>query len=310
MAGVPVLKSLSVRPPAVSGRFYPDSPAACREGAARLVDGARRVADGAGNGAPPAGRAFGGVVPHASWICSGAIAAQTLAFIDRANAAQPPSVVVVFAAVHTPIALEQAALDSHGLWNVPSGQTPASLDLAEALASSSPLFVMDDRFHQHDHAVEVELPLIQHVWPNCELLPIEVPLIDQAAKIGRETARRVLSTWRRAIFLASSDLTHYGPNYRFTPAGVGPAAIAWAKENDQRLLQRIGEMAIDDIVPQVRQRMNACGGGAIAAMLAACQEAGAVRATLLRHANSYETLAGLTPDDPSNAVGYASVVLT
>jgi AmmeMemoRadiSam system protein B len=56
--------------------------------------------------------------------------------------------------------------------------------------------------------------------------------------------------------------------------------------------------------------MNACGGGAIAAMLAACREHGAKSGDVLRHANSYETLAGVAPQyGPENAVGYASVVI-
>jgi AmmeMemoRadiSam system protein B len=157
--------------------------------------------------------------------------------------------------------------------------------------------------------VEVELPLIQAAWPSAALLPVEVPLIDDAGAIGRETAQRILSSGRSAVFLASSDLTHYGPAYRFMPAGVGIHALQWAKENDRRLLRLVTDLAIDEIVMEVRTHHNACGGGAIAAMLSAVREAGASRATVLRHANSYETLAGLVRDDPTNAVGYAAVVV-
>jgi AmmeMemoRadiSam system protein B len=59
----------------------------------------------------------------------------------------------------------------------------------------------------------------------------------------------------------------------------------------------------------VRHRASACGGGAIAAMLAACRELGATRATVLRHASSFETLAGVAPQRPVDAVGYAAVVV-
>jgi len=54
---------------------------------------------------------------------------------------------------------------------------------------------------------------------------------------------------------------------------------------------------------------NACGGGAIAAMLSACRELGANEARVLHHANSYETLSVIDPQPPDNAVGYASVVV-
>ena len=44
-------------------------------------------------------------------------------------------------------------------------------------------------------------------------------------------------------------------------------------------------------------------------MLAACREAGATSATVLRHANSFETLADTHPQPAIDAVGYAGVVV-
>src|SRR6185312_913929 len=119
------------------------------------------------------------------------------------------------------------------------------------------------------------VPLIRAVWPGARLLPIEVPAIADAGEMGRRTARWVLDKGLSAVFLASSDLTHYAPAYRFAPVGVGLAALNWAKENDRRLLQRVERFEIEQVVPEARQHLNACGAGAIAAMLAACKEAGA-----------------------------------
>src|SRR5439155_19496790 len=115
---------------------------------------------------------------------------------------------------------------------------------------------------------------------------VEVPLIDAAAELGRPPADAVRAAGVRAVFLASSDLTHYGPSYGFTPAGVGSQGLRWAKDNDRRLLELVTALAIDRIIPEVRSRANACGGGAIAAMLSAARELGAARADVLRPANS------------------------
>jgi AmmeMemoRadiSam system protein B len=182
-------------------------------------------------------------------------------------------------------------------------------ELAGRLLAGSDLFAVDERLHAREHAVEVELPLIQAAWPGASVLPVEVPLIDEAAAIGRRTAEQVRAAGLRAVFLASSDLTHYGPAYRFAPAGVGIQGLQWAKDNDRRLLDRVAALAVDEIVPEIRARGNACGGGAIAAMLSACREFGARRADVLRHANSYETLASAAPQRPVDAVGYAAVVV-
>jgi hypothetical protein len=243
-------------------------------------------------------------------MCSGAIAGQAIAELARMNRDAPPDVVVVFGAVHTPIAIDRAALDSHDIWEMPGGKTRTATEFVRKLGAISGLFMSDDRFHRQEHAIEVELPLIEAAWPDARLVPVEVPLIDQAEQIGRETAQRMLSETKSCVFLASSDFTHYGPAYRFTPAGIGLPALEWAKRNDERLLRIVTDFMPARVVPEVRERANACGGGAIAAMLAACQEAGASRATLLRHANSYEMLAGLGRNDPANAVGYAGVVVS
>jgi AmmeMemoRadiSam system protein B len=225
------------------------------------------------------------------------------------GASRRPDVVVVFGAIHTSIPAPAAMMCSADAWAEPGGISPVHGELEAKLKERSGLFAVDDRFHQHEHAVEVELPLIQSAWPGVSILPVEVPLSDAAAEMGRCTARQVTAAGLKAVFLASSDLTHYGPGYRFAPAGVGPRGLAWAKDNDRMLLDLVETMAADAIVPHVREHSNACGGGAIAAMLAACLESGATSARLLRHANSFETLATVAPQRPIDAVGYAAVVV-
>jgi AmmeMemoRadiSam system protein B len=254
-------------------------------------------------------RWLGAIVPHAGWICSGSIAAQSIAAL--AKTFPSPDVVVVFGAVHTPVDIDFAAFDVHDAWAVPGGNTSLALDVTRGLASGgSGLFAVEERLHRKEHAVEVELPLIQQAWPNATLLPIEVPAIEQAPEIGRETAKRIASTGLRGVYLASSDLTHYGPAYGFTPAGVGEGGLTWAKDNDRRLLERVSELAAEKVVPEAMENLNACGAGAIAAMLAACRDVhGATVARVLRHASSYETLADVAPQPPTDAVGYASVVV-
>jgi AmmeMemoRadiSam system protein B len=80
-------------------------------------------------------------------------------------------------------------------------------------------------------------------------------------------------------------------------------------DNDRLLIDRILRMQDESVVPEVRARFSACGGGAIAAMLSACKELGAKRARLLKHTNSFDVLSQLGPQRPDNAVGYASIVV-
>lgn len=305
MAGPSGPGSQWLRPAAVAGMFYPANPQECRAQAMSYV--------AMSPGTPePARRWFGGVVPHAGWICSGAIAGQTIAAIARAM--PRVDLVVVFGAIHTPIPTHVAALDSFGSWDLPGERFEVPDELRRRVGESAEgLFVVDDRFHRREHAIEVELPLIRSAWPSAAVLPVEVPPDDCAPEIGVAVARTVQRMQSgsppSAVYLASSDLTHYGPAYGFAPSGVGERAMQWARANDRSLIDRILELRAETIVPEVREKLNACGAGAIAAMLAACKEAGAVEACLLRHANSFETLAAVTPQKPDNAVGYASIVI-
>ena len=81
---------MSVREPAVAGQFYPGSRKQCE---------AEIVACLAQAGPPVglAGPAVGGIVPHAGWVFSGAVAAEVIATL----AAQPGiETFVVFGAMH------------------------------------------------------------------------------------------------------------------------------------------------------------------------------------------------------------------
>lgn len=290
---------MPVRAPVFSGKFYPANPAQCGQMVLDYIEHASIPTD--------LNRTWiGGLLPHAGWICSGAIAGQTLAAM--ANQTRP-EVVVVFGAVHTPAPLRAAALDANEEWDEPTGRSAVCQELRNHLLELNNNFLVDDRFHAQEHAIEVELPLIQHVWPEATILPVEIPADPLAPEIGRQTAAAIKALNLRPAFLASSDLTHYGPSYRFTPAGVGPAALNWAMDNDRRLLDLISNLADDRIVPEALSRYNACGAGAIAAMLSASREFGAETSRLLSHTNSFHTLATLAPQPPTNAVGYASLVV-
>jgi AmmeMemoRadiSam system protein B len=291
---------IEVRQPAVAGTFYPADPRQCRALAKAYTTASVPEVS--------THRWLGGVVPHAGWICSGAIAGKTIAAV--AGVISAPDLVVIFGAIHTPIPTDLAALDSYAAWDLPGDACDVQQEIRrKMIESSGDLFRVDDRFHRREHAVEVELPLVRIAWPTSAILPIETPPNENASEIGRAVAEKIAAANRTAIFLASSDLTHYGPAYDFAPAGVGTSGLAWAKRNDLSLIEQVLNLRDEAIVPLVRKNLNACGPGAIAAMLAACKYFGATHGHLLCHANSYETLAGVSPQSPDNAVGYASIVI-
>lgn len=288
---------MHVRQPAVAGHFYPGSRRQCEaELEACLescpVDPQPRLT----------GSLIGGVVPHAGWIYSGAVAAQAIGTLARNADAET---YVVFGAVHRRSA-PHASVFARGAWSTPLGDIPIDEPLAQAVIGASANIVEDPAIHGGEWSIEVEVPFIQRLAPGVRLLPIMIPPLEDAHLIGRLVAEQANALGRKAVYLASTDLTHYGPMYAFTPHGEGIEGIRWAKEvNDRRMLDLIEAGRADQAVGEAMAHRNACGSGAVAATLAACQTGGAGRARLLRHTTSYEVM----PDrQAANAVGYAGMV--
>lgn len=283
----------------VAGQFYPASEAECRE-AVELCLGAASRGD-----AGVTGECIGGIVPHAGWICSGMVAAKVLAALAGGPGVET---FVIFGAAHRRRA-ERAAVYAEGAWATPLGEIGIDEPLAAAvLAGGGNLAEDDPAAHASEHSIEVQVPLIQFLAPQAKLLPIIVPPMASAPQLGQRVAVEARGLSRRAVFVGSTDLTHYGPRYGYTPQGIGAKALAWAKDvNDRRLIDTVLSLKVDEVLPVARRHQNACGPGAVAAAMAAAMAAGANRATLLQHTNSYETLHEAW-GEMDDAVGYAGIV--
>lgn len=286
-----------VRQPVVAGRFYEAGPGQLEQHARRLI------ATEPPTDLPP--QLVGALTPHAGWICSGRLAGLALrALADRTDAAT----VFITGSVHT-VDLEAPALDAADAWSTPLGEVPVDQPLREALGQQLGFHEVDPA-HRHEHALEVELPLMQLLWgERLRIVPCMIPPSPEAPAWG-EALGALLREWPEPVALvASSDLTHYGPNYGFTPAGLGERGRRWAMDqNDRPLLDRMADLDPQGALSQATQRHSACGGGAIAAVLAAAREIGATAGYLLEHTDSTGELEALGYHDPNNSVGYAAMV--
>lgn len=301
--------SSRTRPPAVAGRFYQADAQRCAADAAQLCHAVEDAAlPGAGPGAGAGtGTLYGGIVPHAGWVCSGRVAGLTWATLAAHTQART---IVLTGSVHT-AAIWNPTLDSADAWQTPLGPVAVDVELRRALAELSGAGMGTlDMAHEREHSLEVNVPLIYQCFSEgVRIVPCLIPPVEEAAGWGRQIGKLLRDWHEPVIMVASSDLTHYGPNYRFTPFGVGEDARRWAhEENDRRLLTLIENMEVDRIVGEAASRLNACGGGAIAATMACCAELGATRGYVLAHTDSTAELAPLGHGDPNNSVGYAGVV--
>lgn len=294
---------MMIREPAVAGTFYPRERDRCR---AELENCLQRASQTPATIDAEIVRPLGGVVPHAGWICSGAVAGRVIREIAQRCM---PKVIVIFGAIHVTHG-PRATVFPSGAWQTPLGLAGVEGRVVERLCGQTNLLEIDAHAHEREHSIEVEVPFIQQLLPQALIVPIMVPATNRAAALGTAVGRACKSFDINAVFLASTDLTHYGPGYGFMPKGIGMAGLKWAKEvNDRRMIDLIVAMRENDAVSEAGSNLNACGSGAIAATLAACKAMGARRATLLEHTTSHEVLTALGHrDEARDAVGYAGVL--
>ena len=287
-----------IREPVAAGRFYPVEPEPCRQ---QLLQLSEKGSCNFRSDRP----LLGGLVPHAGWAYSGALAAKVFNVLKMSCT---PDVIVLLGGIHRNRG-RQAALFGTGVWETPLGSVEIDNRLAERILGHTNLIVDDPYAHEEEHSIEVQMPFVKHLFPEAKVVPIVVPGTDTAHEVGEAVGRTLTAYRYNAIVVGTTDLTHYGPRYGFTPHGTGANANAWAKEqNDRRFIDLICALKVTEVVQEAGEHKNACSSGATAATLAAVTLLGAREGVLLEHTSSSEVLGGQTPTEMQDSVGYAAIV--
>lgn len=235
-----------------------------------------------------------GVVPHAGWIYSGSLTARVF---HRLQVKDVDLVVVLGGHLG---ADDPIVAMSGGQWETPFGDLTVHAGFGEVLATL-PKVILESRDQAYaDNSIELQLPFVKYIYPHAEVLPIRVPPGSMAPELGQKLAEYLGRTGLRAVLVASTDLTHYGPNYQFEPHGRGAEAMHWVKtENDPAFVDAVVSGSAEEIIRVARERHNACSPGAVAALCELARQQG-TRFNPLDYTTSRDVL----PGDNTNFVGY------
>ncbi|WP_119072437.1 AmmeMemoRadiSam system protein B [Aggregatilinea lenta] len=267
-----------IRPSPLAGRWYPANP----EQLAQSVD---RFMSAAPDDAVP-GRPIGLLAPHAGHRYSGPVAG--CAF--RAVQGMAFDVVAVLGPSHYPYAA-LLLTSAHDAFQTPLGAVPIDRVALAAFTARVPAQAVRD---DPEHAIEIELPFLQRaLQPGFALLPLALidQSLDAAQQIGEALAQ--VLTGRKALLVASSDLSHFYPQ-------------ATAHSLDHTLLDTVD--AFDPAAVLEAERTGtgfACGHGAIAAVMVAARALGADTAQVVGYATS-----GDATGDMRQVVGYGAAVFS
>ena len=248
------------------------------------------------------GRVVAGIVPHAGWYYSGRTAARVFSSIKSRRS---PRTFILLGTVHVP-GVRTNSLFSEGEWVTPLGSLKVDETLAERLLDLMPeILIPNTGAHTHEHSIEVQTPMIKYLFPDAMILPIAVPPSDDALELGAGIGKLIVQEGIDAVVIGSTDLTHYGDNYGFTPAGYGEKAHMWMLGNDGRIISLAVEMNAEWILREAAKNHNACGPGAMAATVAAAKAMGAERGYIIERTTSHD----VRPSGGFDmAVGYAGIV--
>ncbi len=250
-------------------------------------------------------RLVAGLVPHAGWTFSGPLAALVFSAVKKRRGSI--GTFVIFGAAHGYFGAKPA-LDGSDAWETPLGTTEIDDAIRQSLLDGR-IGVVDSSAHRYEHSIEVQVPFVQHLFPEARMVPIIVPASEMAMTVGSAVADRLLASDTSVVCIGSTDLTHYGPRYGFTPMGIGSDALRWASSvNDRQFIDLAVSLEPERLLTNAIENGNACGPGAAAAAVTAARRLGARRGVLLAHTNSNEIMrreAGTTSRD---SVGYAAIV--
>lgn len=281
------------RTPDFAGSWYPGDPERVRAQLAAFAEQAQTPRG-------LAGPLRGGIVPHAGWVFSGAIAYGVLSAIAESGA--KPAVMVVFGKHMGPD--DRPTIMRRGSWSTPLGELRIAEELADALCQRFDFEEETALRYEPDNTIELQLPFVKALFPDARLLPIGAPARAQAMDLGRTVAELASEQGVSFVAVGSTDLTHYGMNYGFAPKGYGPEAERWVREvNDRGVVEALTALKPADALTHARANRSACCAGAAIAASAAAIAAGATKGELLRYATSNDVRPG-----GSSFVGYAGIV--
>ncbi|MHC4455989.1 MAG: AmmeMemoRadiSam system protein B [Planctomycetota bacterium] len=290
---------METRKPVVAGQFYPAQHDLCIEEIIQCIE-QRTISE-----ALPE-MIVAGIVPHAGWTFSGDLAALVFSAVKQQH--EKVNTFVIFGAVHSYFTQSPAVYDK-GIWLTPLGEVAVDQDLAAAILNTGAV-LSDPQAHNSEHSIEVQVPFIQYLFPGAKILPILVPPTDTAAQPG-ETVAEVISgeKQKKIVCIGSTDLTHYGPRYGFTPMGTGADALEWAsEENDRKFIDLALKLDPKAMLSTAAENCNACGPGAAAAATAAAKKLGKTKGLLLAHTSSNEIMMQKMGSSSADSVGYAAIV--
>jgi len=269
-----------IRRPAASGRFYPASQFALKKQLDRFISPKDRK------------RAIAVVAPHAGYDFSGRTAGAVFSEVEV------PGTAIILGPNHWGAGSDFAIM-SEGAWDTPLGEVPIDSEIAAALKKACDVLEEDAAAHESEHSLEVEVPFLQYLNPDVQIVPIAISTQNETMleALGKALAETIRNAGKDILIVASTDMSHTERS--------NPPRQEEVRKRDMMAIDAILELDAEKLLRVVREeRITMCGPAPVAATITGSRLLGAERGRLVSYTTSYDTTG-----DYSYVVGYAGIII-
>jgi len=225
------------------------------------------------------------IVPHAGYIYSGSVAGKVYSKLKTDK-----KTFLIAGPNHTGIG-KKIALSQED-WLTPLGVVKTKrFNKLE----------IDESAHIYEHSIEVQVPFLQLLFKNFEILPICLSYLS--FKEIEEIVEKLID--EEFFYVASSDFTHYGPMYDYEPfSGSRKKILEEVRKIDRKAINFIEKLEARKFYNFVLEKnLTICGFIPITLILLIAKKIGAEKGILVKYSTSYE----ITKN--SSFVAYAGIII-
>lgn len=193
--------------------------------------------------APHAGLAYSGSVAAAAWRCLAAARPARVVMLGFLHSGGPPEVVMPRVAAY----------------ETPLGRVPVDLDGFD--------FPRLPPSHACDHSLEIQLPLAQRLLPGVPVAPLYAGSASE--RVRQAAARRIAEALRPGdVLLASTDLTHYGRRFGFSPFPLDAETASNLHALDREVIDAVSSLDPAFFLSELRRTgSTTCGVAPVSLLL-------------------------------------------
>lgn len=276
----PAKESFMIMEPVIAGAFYPGDPSILRTQIEKFFK--KAVVENKYK------NTLGIISPHAGYTYSGQCAAYGFNVLKQKDF----DLAVIIAPSHRHIGFWWS-VGNFEAYRTPLGLATVHTESAEQLLDKEG-FVFLPEVYRSENSLEVQIPFVQVIKPEAEILPILIgnQSRENSSYLAQHLAELLKYRLDKTVFIASSDLSHYHNSNTAT-------------EMDTKLAELVLAGDVKNLVKNIETRaVEACGFGSILTLLNLAKILGFDKIENLKYTHS-----GEISHDFSQVVGYLSTVV-